>query len=83
MTGRHRLLPLNSSKFHLGGVSENLKLIQKLVVGVNTIDLEVAKKRGIAGCNLSGVNSNEVAEFTIGMMLSAGQADCIPEPLDL
>jgi phosphoglycerate dehydrogenase-like enzyme len=32
--------------------SPRLKLIQKIGSGVNTIDLEAAKKRGIAVCNL-------------------------------
>jgi hypothetical protein len=34
-----------------------LKLIQKIGSGVNTIDVEAAKKRGIAVCNLPGSNS--------------------------
>jgi len=51
--------------------ANSLKLIQKLGVGVNTIDLGAARRRGIAVCNMPGVNSNAVAEFTIGLMLSA------------
>lgn len=51
--------------------AHGLKLIQKLGVGVNTIDLDAAKERGIAVCNMPGVNSNAVAEFTMGLMLSA------------
>ena len=38
---------------------------------MNTIDLDAAKKRGIAVCNMPGVNANAVAEFTLGVMLSA------------
>src|SRR5580704_1133676 len=64
----HVLAPVTGA--HIEG-ARSLKLIQKLGVGVNTIDLEVAKKRGIAVCNLPGVNSNAVAEFTLGLMLSA------------
>src|SRR5262249_29704033 len=47
-----------------------LKLIQKIGSGVNTIDLEAAKKRGIAVCNLPGTNSRAVAEMTLLLMLA-------------
>ncbi|MGI9295724.1 MAG: 2-hydroxyacid dehydrogenase [Pseudomonadales bacterium] len=48
-----------------------LKLIQKIGVGVNTIDLEAAQARGIAVCNMPGTNSRAVAEMTLLLMLSA------------
>ncbi len=48
-----------------------LKLIQKIGVGVNTIDLEAAKARGIPVCNLPGTNSRAVAEMTLALMFSA------------
>ncbi len=48
-----------------------LKLIQKIGIGVNTIDLDAAKARGIAVCNLPGTNSRAVAELTLAMMLAA------------
>jgi len=48
-----------------------LALIQKIGVGVNTIDLEIAKARGIAVCNMPGTNSQAVAEMTLMLMLSA------------
>jgi phosphoglycerate dehydrogenase-like enzyme len=47
-----------------------LKLIQKIGVGVNTIDLVAAKQRGIPVCNLPGTNARAVAELTLGLMLS-------------
>jgi len=47
-----------------------LKLIQKIGSGVNTIDVEAAKKRGIAVCNLPGTNSRAVAEMTLLLMLA-------------
>jgi phosphoglycerate dehydrogenase-like enzyme len=47
-----------------------LKLIQKIGVGVNTIDLDAAKRRGIPVCNLPGTNARAVAELTLGLMLS-------------
>jgi phosphoglycerate dehydrogenase-like enzyme len=48
-----------------------LKLIQKIGVGVNTIDVEAAKARGIAVCNLPGTNAPAVAEMTLLLMLGA------------
>ena len=64
----HVLTPV-TRRYIEGGHS--LKLIQKLGVGVNTIDLDAAKKHKIAVCNMPGVNSNAVAEFTVGLMLSS------------
>ncbi|MHA1537938.1 MAG: 2-hydroxyacid dehydrogenase [Alphaproteobacteria bacterium] len=49
----------------------NLRLIQKIGVGVNTIDLEAAKAADIAVCNMPGTNSQAVAEMTLLLMLSA------------
>ena len=48
-----------------------LRLIQKIGVGVNTIDLEAAKARGIAVCNMPGTNSRAVAEMSLLLMLAA------------
>lgn len=48
-----------------------LKLVQKIGVGVNTIDLEAAKRRGVAVCNMPGTNSAAVAEMTLMLMLAA------------
>ena len=42
-----------------------LKLIQKIGIGVNTIDLEAARRRGIAVCNMPGTNTQAVAEMTL------------------
>jgi phosphoglycerate dehydrogenase-like enzyme len=47
-----------------------LRLIQKIGVGVNTIDLQAAKARGIPVCNLPGTNSRAVAELTLALMFS-------------
>ena len=47
-----------------------LKLIQKIGSGVNTIDVEAAKRRGIAVCNLPGTNSRAVAEMALLLMLA-------------
>ncbi|HQT75652.1 MAG TPA: 2-hydroxyacid dehydrogenase [Rhodopila sp.] len=47
-----------------------LRLIQKIGVGVNTIDLDAARARGIPVCNLPGTNARAVAELTLGLMLA-------------
>src|SRR3954447_23149134 len=47
-----------------------LRLIQKIGVGVNTIDLQAAKARGIPVCNLPGTNARAVAELTLAMRLA-------------
>lgn len=48
-----------------------LRLIQKIGVGVNTIDLAEAARRGIQVCNMPGTNAAAVAEMTIALMLAA------------
>jgi phosphoglycerate dehydrogenase-like enzyme len=48
----------------------NLKLIQKLGVGVDTIDLDAARRRSIAVCNMPGANTHAVAELTLLLMLA-------------
>jgi phosphoglycerate dehydrogenase-like enzyme len=50
--------------------ARHLRLIQKIGVGVNTIDLGAARARGIAVCNMPGTNSRAVAEMTLGLMLA-------------
>jgi phosphoglycerate dehydrogenase-like enzyme len=47
-----------------------LRLIQKIGVGVNTIDLEAAKAREISVCNMPGTNARAVAELTLLLMLA-------------
>ena len=49
----------------------SLRLIQKIGVGVNTIDLEAAQARDIAVCNLPGTNSRAVAELALLLMLGS------------
>ena len=47
-----------------------LRLIQKIGIGVNTIDLDAARARGIAVCNLPGSNAPAVAEMALMLMLA-------------
>jgi phosphoglycerate dehydrogenase-like enzyme len=63
----HVLKPVSASVIARAG---NLRLIQKIGVGVNTIDLEAAKAAGIAVCNMPGTNSRAVAEMTLLLMLA-------------
>ena len=46
-----------------------LELIQKIGIGVNTIDLDAARRRGVAVCNMPGSNTQAVAEMTLLLML--------------
>ena len=46
-----------------------LRLIQKIGVGVNTIDVGAATARDIAVCNMPGTNSRAVAEMALALML--------------
>ena len=64
----HVLKPVTAD--HLA-MAPHLRLIQKIGVGVNTIDLDAAKARGIAVCNMPGTNSRAVAEMTLALMLAA------------
>jgi phosphoglycerate dehydrogenase-like enzyme len=48
-----------------------LRLIHKIGVGVNTIDLDAARRRRIAVCNMPGTNTQAVAEMTLLLMLAA------------
>lgn len=50
-----------------------LRLIQKIGVGVNTIDLAGARRRDVAVCNLPGTNARAVAELTLALMLAASR----------
>jgi phosphoglycerate dehydrogenase-like enzyme len=63
----HVLKPVDERQIAL---APRLKLIQKIGSGVNTIDVEAAKRRGIAVCNLPGTNSRAVAEMTLLLMLA-------------
>ena len=47
-----------------------VKIVQRLGVGYNTLDLEAAARRGIPCCNVAGVNKEAVAEHAMAMMLA-------------
>ncbi len=48
----------------------NLKIVQRLGVGYETLDLDAIAKRGIPACNLEGVNKEGVAEHSMAFMLA-------------
>lgn len=48
-----------------------LKVIAKYGVGVETVDVAAATARGIPVTNTPGINCNAVAEFSIGLIITA------------
>ena len=64
----HILKPVTAA---IIGRAPRLRLIQKIGVGVNTIDLAAARSRGIAVANMPGTNTPAVAEATVLLMLAA------------
>jgi len=63
----HVLRPITAA--HISA-APRLRLIQKIGVGVDTIDLAAARAAGVAVCNLPGTNSPAVAEHCIALMLA-------------
>lgn len=64
----HILKPLTAAHIQ---AAPALRLIQKIGVGVNTIDLDAARARHIPVCNMPGTNTQAVAEMTLLLMLGA------------
>lgn len=50
--------------------TSRLKVIARYGVGVSSVDLEAAKKKGIIVTNTPGANSQSVAELTLGLILN-------------
>lgn len=63
----HVLEPVTASMMAL---APKLRLIQKIGVGVNTIDLAAAERAGVAVANMPGTNTAAVAEQTLMLMLA-------------
>src|SRR3954454_23605879 len=64
----HVLKPIAAEVF---ARAPRLKLVQKVGVGVNTIDLEAARRHGVAVCNMPGTNTAAVAEMALALMPAA------------
>lgn len=60
--------------------ADRLKVISRYGVGVDTIDLEAARQRGIVVTHTPGANSTSVAELTIGLILSLART--IPQAVN-
>jgi len=66
----HVLQPVTAERIQ---ANPALRLVQKIGVGVNTIDLPSAAQHGVSVCNMPGVNSRAVAEMSLGLMLMAAR----------
>lgn len=63
----HVLRPLTAADMDR---APKLRLIQKLGTGVNTIDLDAARERGVAVANMPGQNAQAVAETSLLLALA-------------
>lgn len=63
----HVLTPLTKD---IISSAPSLRLIQKIGVGVNTIDLEEARARAVKVCNMPGTNSRAVAEMVLLLIMA-------------
>jgi D-3-phosphoglycerate dehydrogenase len=54
--------------------ADHLKVIARYGVGVEAVDLQAAKEKGIVVTNTPGANSASVAELTIALMLSLARS---------
>jgi D-3-phosphoglycerate dehydrogenase len=57
--------------------ADQLKVISRYGVGVDNVDLEAAKEKGIVVTNTPGANSGSVAELALGLILALARQ--IPE----
>ena len=58
-----------------------LKVVSRMGVGVDSIDLDAATELGILACNVPGVNTAEVADHAMAMLLSLTRRihDAVPD----
>ncbi len=60
--------------------ADKLKVIARYGVGVDSVDLKMAKEKGIVVTNTPGANSASVAELALGLMLALARQ--IPEAVE-
>ena len=53
-----------------------LKVVSRMGVGVDSIDLDAATELGVLACNVPGVNTAEVADHAVAMMLALTRRIC-------
>jgi phosphoglycerate dehydrogenase-like enzyme len=63
----HVLAPVTAETVQ---AAPRLKLVQKIGVGVDAIDRDATRARGVAVCNMPGTNTVAVAELTLSLMLA-------------
>lgn len=63
----HVLAPVTSAVMKN---APRLRLVQKIGIGVDAIDLEHARANGIAVCNMPGTNTAAVAELALALILA-------------
>ena len=63
----HVLTPVTAAVMQAG---PRLKLVHKIGVGIDAIDIAAAKERGIAVCNMPGTNTQAVVELTLALMFA-------------
>lgn len=61
-------LPLTTREVMLA--CPKLKVVSRLGVGVDSIDLDAATELGILACNVPGVNTTEVADHAVALLLA-------------
>lgn len=49
---------------------KKVKIVQRVGVGYDSLDLEAIRRRGIPACNVAGVNKEAVAEHCLALMLA-------------
>jgi phosphoglycerate dehydrogenase-like enzyme len=49
---------------------KKVKIVQRVGVGYDSLDLEATRRRGIPACNVAGVNKEAVAEHALAMILA-------------
>ena len=71
-------LPLTSKE--VMEACPRLKVVSRMGVGVDSIDLEAATEMGILACNVPGVNTTEVADHAMALLLALTR--CVPDAVN-